>query len=170
MYTDVKSFVLVCDTCQRNKYDTAAYLGLLQPLPIPEKVWQDISMDFIDGLPKSQGKTVIMVVVDRLSKYAHFMALSHPYTSVEVAQTLMDNVFKLHGVPNSIVSDRDPVFLSHFWQALFAQLKTQLHLSSSYHQQINGQTEVLNRCVETYLRCMTGDQPKKWACWLPLAE
>ncbi|KAF7119456.1 hypothetical protein RHSIM_Rhsim13G0234900 [Rhododendron simsii] len=116
MRKELFAFVANCDTCQRNKTETVAVPGLLQPLPILERVWTDISMDFVEGLPSSQGKTVIFVVVDRLSKYAHFIALSHPYTAIEVAQSFMDSIFRLHGMPKSIVSDRDPVFTSGFWQ------------------------------------------------------
>lgn len=86
-----------CSICQSVKYDTTAYPGLLQPLPIPTEVWTDVSMDFITGLPLSQGKSVILVVVDMLSKYAHFIALSHPFTAIQVAQVYLDNIFKLHG-------------------------------------------------------------------------
>lgn len=138
------------------------------PLPIPEEVWVDVSMDFITGLPKSQGKDVIFVVVDRLSKYAHFMTLSHP--AVEVAQKYIDQVFQLHGWPRSIVSDRDTIFLSNFWQALFSIQGTNLLHSSAYHPQTDEQTEVVNKCLENFLRCMCSDCPKDWSLWLPLAE
>lgn len=119
MKTVVLQFVACCDVCQRHKNEIVASPGLLQPLPIPDTLWRDISMDFIEGLPSSDNKTVILVAVDRLSKYAHFLALSHPYTASTVAQLFLDNIFRLHGMPNSIVSDRDPIFTSHFWKELF---------------------------------------------------
>ena len=120
MAVDIQTYIRSCGVCQQCKYDTTASPGLLQPLPIPETIWTDISMDFIDGLPLSFGKYVIFVVVDRLTKAAPFMALAHPYTAMSVAQVFMDNVFKLYGCPKSIVSDRDTVFLSNFWTELFA--------------------------------------------------
>lgn len=119
MTNEIRFFVRNCTICQAAKYDTSANPGLLQPLPVPEEVWVDISMDFITGLPKSNGKEVIFVVVDRLSKYAHFVPLSHPFSAVQVAQAYLDNIFKLHGWPRSIVSDRDSIFLSQFWKSLF---------------------------------------------------
>jgi hypothetical protein len=103
MKQDIRKFVAECEVCQCNKGETVKSLGTLQPLPIPLDIWKDISMDFITGLPKSGNKSVIMVVVDRLSKYAHFCALHHPFTASTVAQIFMDQVFKLHGMPNSIV-------------------------------------------------------------------
>lgn len=127
-------------------------------------------MDFITGLPKSGNKSVIMVVVDRLSKYAHFCALPQPFTPTLVAQTFMDQIFKLHGMPTSIVSDRDPIFTSNFWQELFRIQGTQLKLSTSYHPQTDGQTEAVNKCLETYLRCFTSEKQHLWVQWLPLAE
>ncbi|GJT64417.1 reverse transcriptase [Tanacetum coccineum] len=115
------------------KPDLSAYPGLIQPLPIPERVWTEVTMDFIEKLPISGGKSVIMVVVDKLTKYAHFMALSHPFSASQVAQVFIDNVYKLYGLPESIVSDRDKVFMSRFWKDLFVELKVQLKFSTAYH-------------------------------------
>jgi hypothetical protein len=94
-----------------------------------------------------------MVVVDHLYKYSHFFSLQHPFTTSMVAQMFMDNIFKLHGMPHSIVSDRDPTFTNNFWQELFCIQGTQLHLNTSYHPHIDGQIEVVNKCLETYLSC-----------------
>ena len=156
----VKQWVRECDVCQRQKPDLSAYPGLIQPLPIPEKIWTKVSMDFIEKLALSHGKSVIMVVVDRLSKYAHFMALSHPFNASQVAQVFLDNVYRLHGLPEVIVSDRDKLFLSHFGKSMFAELKVKLKMSTAYHPQTDGQTEVVNRCLGCYLRCMYGERPK----------
>ena len=98
------------------------------------------------------------------------MALHHPYSVADVVQCFMDNVFKLHGFPDSITSDRDPIFVSRFWQEFMAYQGVQFQLSTAYHPQTNGQSEVVNRCLETYLRCMCSDNPKQWSKWLPLAE
>jgi hypothetical protein len=103
-----------CDLCQCNKGEIIKSPGILQPIPIPPTIRQDISMDFMVGLPKSGNKLFIMVVVDRLSKYAHFYALQHPFTTFTVAQIFMDRVFKLHGMPHSIVYDHDPTLTNNF--------------------------------------------------------
>lgn len=108
-------------------------------------------MDFVVGLPLGKGKSVIMVV-DRQSKYAHFIALSHPYTAASIAQEFVLNIFKLHGMPKTIVSDRDYVFLSTFWREFFKLHGSKLCMSSGYHPHSDGQNEVVNRCLKTYLR------------------
>ncbi|GJU62053.1 retrotransposable element Tf2 [Tanacetum coccineum] len=144
VHKEVKQFIRECDTCQRQKPDLAAYPGLLQPLPIPEKIWSSISMDFIEGLPSSQGKTVIMVVVDRLSKYAHFMALQHPFTASTIAQVFLDNIYKLHGLPESIISDKDKVFLSYFSQSLEKPKEWTMWLSLAEFWTLQAREQALN--------------------------
>lgn len=111
-----------------------------------------------------------MVVVNRLSRYNHFLPLSHPYNAIQVAQLFLDNVYRLHGLPKAIVSDREKNFLSLFWKELFKMLQVTLHFSTAYQPQSDGQTKVVNRCLECYLRCMFGEKPKEWLKWLPLAE
>jgi hypothetical protein len=157
MKQDVRTFVVDYEVCQRKKGEIVKAMGTLQPLPIPPTIWQDISMEFIVGLPKSGNKSVIMVLVDRLSKYAHFCALQHLFIAATVAQIFMDNIFKLHGMPNSIVSDKDPTFIGNFWKELFKVQGTQLHLSTAYHPQMDGHTEIVNKCLETYLRCFSSE-------------
>jgi hypothetical protein len=127
-------------------------------------------MDFIEGPPAPNGYTVILVIVDIFIKYGHFFPIKHPYTASSVAQIFLDNIAKLHGAPNSIVSDMDKVFTSAFWTVLFKLLQTELQLSSAYHAQTDGQTKRLNQCLEMFLRCSVQSTPKQWAKWLPLAE
>jgi hypothetical protein len=122
MKQDVDSFVKQCSICQQAKHVVCKYLRLLNPLHIPQSSWTVISIDFIEGLPVSNGYSVILVIVDRFTKYGHFFAIKHPYTVTSIAQVFLDNIVKLHGIPNSIVSDRDKVFTSAFWTALFKLL------------------------------------------------
>ncbi|GAU44596.1 hypothetical protein TSUD_187860 [Trifolium subterraneum] len=162
MKNDIVEYVQKCVVCQQAKTTNTSPAGLLQPLPIPSQVWEDIAMDFITGLPSSYGYTTIMVVVDRLTQYAHFIAMKSDYTSKTVAEAFMHNIVKLHGMPKSIVSDRDKVFTSTFWQHLFKLQGTSLAMSSAYHPQSDGQTEVLNKALELFLRCFTFHNPKSW--------
>lgn len=127
-------------------------------------------MDFIIGLPKSRGYSAIYVVIDRLSKYNHYIPLRHEFSSTVVAEAFIVHVAKLHDIPKSIVSDRDKAFTSGFWQHLFKRMGTTLSMSSAYHPQTDGQSEALNKCLEQYHRCFTFNNPKSWVDLLPWAE
>lgn len=135
---DVTEFIKKCHVCQAIKYPTQKPFGLLQPLPTLEAPWLDISMDFITHLPLSKGRTVIWVIVDRLSKLAHFIALPTHYTAVSLASLFMREIYRLHGLPKTIVSDRDPIFVSRFWGGLFKHMGITLLHSSAYHPQTDG--------------------------------
>jgi E3 ubiquitin-protein ligase DOA10 len=117
-------------------------------------------MDFIEALLKCEGYSVILVVVDRFTKYAHFLPLKHPYTTTSIQQLFFSNIVKLHGLAKTILSDRDKVFTSAFWKELFRLLNTQLCMSSSYHAHTDGQTERINQCLEAYVRCAVSSTPK----------
>lgn len=167
--TSVQEFVS-CQICQQAKSERVKYPGLLEPLPIPKSAWQIISMDFIEGLPRSGGKNSILVVVDKFSKFSHFVPLSHPFTAGVVAKTFMQQVYRLHCMPLSIISDRDRIFTSQLWQELFKLANVQLRMSSAYYPQSDGQTECVNQCVEQFLRCFVHACPSKWVDWIYLAK
>jgi transposase InsO family protein len=111
-----------------------------------------------------------MVVVDRYSKFAHFIAFHHPFLIASVSRLFIDNIYRLYCMPLSVVSDRDRVFTSKFWQLFFSMASTTLRMSSTYHPQTDGQTECVNQSLETYLRCFIHACPSRWNIWLPLAE
>ena len=136
-----------CLVCQQNKVETVKTPSLLQPLNIPSQHWEEVLMDFITGLPKSKGKNVIMVVVDRFTKYAHFCALSHPFSASIVVAAFMDRVQNLHGNLKIILSDRDPIFMGKFWTKLFSCLGTHFAHSLSYHPQSYGKIEIDRKSV-----------------------
>ncbi|KAK1628643.1 hypothetical protein QYE76_002958 [Lolium multiflorum] len=135
---------------------------------VPSQVWADISMDFIEGLPKVGGKSVILTVVDRFSKYAHFIARPSLYGGGRGTR-FFDGIVRLHGFPSSIVDDRDPVFTGHVWRDLFGLAGVKLRMSTAFHPQTDGQSEVLNKIIAMYLR-ITGDRPRAWVDWLAWAE
>ncbi|TYK02770.1 transposon Tf2-1 polyprotein isoform X1 [Cucumis melo var. makuwa] len=144
MKQDAKKYCEQCLICQKNKSLALSPVDLLLPLEVPNIIWSDIFMDFIEGLPKSNGFEVIFVVVDRFSKYGHFLMMKYPYTAKTVADLFIKEIVRLRGYPKSIVSDRDKVFISQFWKELFKMAGTKLHRSTTYHPQSDGQTEVAN--------------------------
>ncbi|KAA0060217.1 ty3-gypsy retrotransposon protein [Cucumis melo var. makuwa] len=153
MKREVAEFVSKCLVCQQVEAPRQKPTGLLQPLSVPEWKWKNVSMDFITGLPRTlRGFTVIWVVVDRLTKSTHFIPGKSTYTASKWAQLYMSEIVRLHGVPVSIVSNRDGRFTSKFWKGLQAAMGTRLDFSTAFHPQTDGQTERLNQVLEDMLR------------------
>ncbi|KAA0062125.1 pol protein [Cucumis melo var. makuwa] len=171
MKREVAEFVSKCLVCQQIKAPRQKPAGLLQPLSIPDWKWENVSMDFITGLPRTlRGFTVIWVVVDRLTKSAHFVPGKSTYTASKWAQLYMSEIVRLHGVPVSIVSDRDARFTSKFWKGLQTTMGTRLDFSTAFHPQTDGQTERLNQVLEDMLRACALEFPGSWDSHLHLME
>jgi hypothetical protein len=166
----INDFVQSCLVCQQAKPDRSKLSGLLQPLSVPDGAWQVISLDFVEELPISGPANCVLVIVDKFTKYRHFVPLKHPYTTSVVAKALLDHVYRLHGLLTAIVSNRDNVFTSALWRELFAFADVQLRMSIAYHSHTDDQTERPNQCLETFLRYFISGCPKKWLSWLLLAE
>ncbi|CAH9095580.1 unnamed protein product [Cuscuta europaea] len=170
MRDTVELYVKTCLVCQQDKVENRQPAGLLEPLPIPERPWDSISMDFISALPKSEGFGSIMVVIDRFSKYGTFIPCMKDCTAEEAARGFFKNVVKYWGLPRSIVSDRDPRFTGRLWTELFKLLGTQLNFSTSFHPQTDGQTERVNALLECYLRHFVSANQRDWARLLDIAQ
>jgi IS30 family transposase len=153
MKKDVAAHVALCDVCQRVKAENQRPAGLLQPLQVPEWKWEEIGMDFIVGLPRTcDGYDSIWVIVDRLTKVAHFILVKTTYSGAKLAELYISKIVCMHGIPNKIVSGRGTQFTSQFWQKLHESMDTKLNFSSAYHPQTDGETERTNQIIEDMLR------------------
>lgn len=171
MKKDVAKFVYSCLTCQKSKIEHQKPAGMVQPLRIPEWKWDSISMDFVTGLPRTvKGNDSIWVIVDQLTKSAHFLPMKINHSLERLAELYIEEIVRLHGIPSSIVSDRDPRFTSIFWESLQEALGTKLRMSSTYHPQTDGQTERTIQSLEVLLRACVLEQGGTWDSYLPLVE
>ena len=156
--------------CQQDKVEQRQPRGLLEPLPIAERPWDGFTMDFIIGLPKLEDNGSIIVVVDRFSKYATFIAAPIDCTAEETTRLFLKHVVKYWGLPKYIINDRDPRFIGKFWTELFKLMGLELHFSTSFHPQTDGQTERLNDLLKLYLRHFVSANQKDWVQLLDIAQ
>jgi transposase InsO family protein len=171
MAKDTKLYVLTCESCQRTKPSNQPPAGLLQPLPIPDRPWQTVTMDFVGPLPKTpRGFDSITVFVDKLTKQVHFVPSHTTDSASQVARIFFDQVFRLHGMPTTIVSDRDTKFTSRFWKELSRLMDVHLAMSTAFHPQTDGQTERANRTLITMLRNFVDQRQSNWDLLLSAAE
>ena len=175
MHADIKGYVATCLTCQRSKAPRRLPFGKLSPLPIPERIWEEISLDLIVGLPPAKkGDNVvydsILVVVDRLSKMALYIPALEKWNAKDFATVFFEKVGSRFGLPKGIVSDRGTLFTSTFWTEICFQCQMKRKLSTAYHPQTDGQTERQNQTLETYLRMFASETQENWLELLPFAE
>ncbi|MDP1546978.1 MAG: reverse transcriptase domain-containing protein [Anaerolineales bacterium] len=166
----VTQYVDSCATCQLTKNRKAKKRGLLIPIPASISTWQDLSMDFITGFPMAQGANAILVIVDRFSKMAHFIPCLKTYNARNVAHMLIENVIRLHGIPQTIISDRDKVLTSEFWQEIAKYLGFKPHMTTARHPEADGQTERTNQTLEQFIRSTCSASGLDWPNWLPVIE
>jgi len=176
MKEKVASYIKKCADCQKNKHSTHAPYGEMQPMELPNEPWTDISMDFVTGLPLSKDPATglaydsILVIVDRFTKYALMIPFRRDYTAVQLAHVLKDRLIRDHGIPKTIISDRDKLFTSNYWATLMAEIGTQRKLSTAYHPETDGQTERTNRTMKTYLKIYSNTSQTNWVSLLPMAQ
>lgn len=170
MVRDTKTFIVACPVCARGKSSHFPPAGPLNPLSIPLRPSSHISVEFVTGLPPSSGNTVVLTVVDRFSKAAHFIPLFKLPSTVETVVLLVLHVFQLHGIPADIVSDRGPQFTSSVWRSFLSALRVAVSLLSGYYPQSNGQTERENQTLENALQCVAACNPSTWTALLPWVE
>jgi len=167
---DVGKYVEGCDLCQRMKNRMEKLAGKLKLSEVPQKTWTHLTVDFITKLPVVAGKDTILVVCDRLSKMTHFVATTKGTSAEGLARLFWDNVWKLHGLPESVVSDRGPQFVVELTKELNRMLGIRTKLSTAFHPQTDGQTERMNQELEQYLRFFVEHRQKDWPEWLAAAE
>uniref|UniRef100_A0A8C1AZL7 Gypsy retrotransposon integrase-like protein 1 n=1 Tax=Cyprinus carpio carpio TaxID=630221 RepID=A0A8C1AZL7_CYPCA len=170
MARDIRDFVLACSVCATGKTSNRPPDGLLQPLSVPSRPWSHIVLDFVTALPPSQGYTVVLTIVDRFSKATHFIPFAKLPSAKETAVSVIDHIFRIHGLPVDVVSDRGPQFVSKFWQEFCKLLGATVSLSSGFHPQTNGQTERANQDLEHMLRCLASKNPSSWSQQLSMIE
>jgi hypothetical protein len=170
LWRDVEHYVARCTTCNKTKSRLNPH-DLYLPLHVPSTPWEDISMDFVLGLPKTKkGRDSVFVVVDRFSKMVHLIPCHKTDNATHIADLFFSNVVRLHGMPNTIVLDHDAKFLGYFWRALWNKLGTKLLFSITCHPQMDGQTEVVNHTLSTMLRAVLNTNLKLWEECLPHVE
>jgi transposase InsO family protein len=176
MKDKIASYIKKCADCQKNKHSTHAQYGESQPMELPSEPWTDISMDFVTGLPLSEDPATgllydsILVMVDRFTKYAEMIPFRRDYTAVQLAHVIKDRLIRYHGIPKTIVSDRDKLFTSNYWATLMAEIGTKRKLSTAYHPQTDGQTERTNRTMKTYLKIYSNTSQNNWVSLLAMAQ
>jgi transposase InsO family protein len=170
MRKQVDQYVRNCHKCQQSRTSRHATIGVLRPLPVSENPWEDISIDFLVGLPECEGFDAVWLVVDSLSKMRHFIPCHTTIDAVGLAKLFLREVEQLHGLPTTIVSDQGPQFASTFGGQICSRLGTDRRMSTAFHPQTDGQTERMNTGMEQYLRVFVNHQHDDWVQWLPLAE
>ena len=176
MRQKVTQYIKKCQQCQQNKAERHAKYGHIQFVNPPERLWDEITMDFITKLPisveTSTAKTYdsIFVVVDKLTKYSHFLPYSESFTAEELGYVFLDRIVRLYGLPRSIISDRDKLFTSAFWKTLMGIMGVKLKLSTAFHPTTDGQTERMNQTLEVYLRHYVNHAQDNWVSLLPMAQ
>ena len=172
----VRTVIGECDMCIRSKATRHKPYGELQPVPLKDRAWKSVSMDFIVKLPPSTDPVTgivydsIMVCVEQLTKFAKFQPFKETMTAVQTAQLVDRTIFSQHGLPEELITDRDKLFTSHFWKSFTQQLGVQHKTSTAYHPQTDGRTERLNQVLEQYLRCYVNFEQDNWVSLLPGAE
>ena len=168
---DIAMFIAKYHKYQLVKAEHQHHSSLLQPFPFPEWKWEVITVDFITGLLKRKKKNdSIFVVIDKMSKAAHFIPVKSTYKALNIVNIFLKEIFRLHGIPKAIISDRDVKFIGNFWRSVFSRLEMQLKFSTAYHLQMDGQTERVNQIVEDMLRMYVMNNPTKWEDYLYLAN